>query len=164
MLRGASLKITQWVYGIVVYTGSETKIKQNDSRKAIIKRSMMEQKMNMLILYIFIIQFLMACLGAMMGQIFDNENEYNAYYLELSDQDELTDNWLLGNFPQLIYIVKVGTWILLLTNFVPISLLVTVEMVKYIQAIFIEWDAELVSKESGIAATVQQSSLNEELG
>jgi len=41
----------------------------------------------------------MACLGAMMGQIFDNENEYNAYYLELSDQDELTDNWLLGNFP-----------------------------------------------------------------
>ena len=29
MLRGSSLKITQWVYGIVVYTGSETKIKQN---------------------------------------------------------------------------------------------------------------------------------------
>ena len=27
MLRGASLKITQWVYGIVVYTGTETKIK-----------------------------------------------------------------------------------------------------------------------------------------
>ena len=30
MLRGSSLKITQWVYGIVVYTGRETKIKQND--------------------------------------------------------------------------------------------------------------------------------------
>ena len=33
MLRGSSLKITQWVYGIVVYTGKETKIKQNDSKK-----------------------------------------------------------------------------------------------------------------------------------
>ena len=33
MLRGSSLKITQWVYGIVVYTGQETKIKQNDSKK-----------------------------------------------------------------------------------------------------------------------------------
>lgn len=33
MLRGSSLKITQWVYGIVVYTGQETKIKQNDTKK-----------------------------------------------------------------------------------------------------------------------------------
>ena len=55
----------------------------------------------------------------------------------------------------MIYIVKVGTWILLLTNFVPISLLVTVEMVKYIQAIFIEWDADLFSKEIGTGAAVQ---------
>lgn len=30
MLRGSSLKITQWVYGIVVYTGMDTKLKQND--------------------------------------------------------------------------------------------------------------------------------------
>ena len=47
MLRGSSLKITQWVYGIVVYTGQETKIKQNDSRKARLKKSMMESQMNM---------------------------------------------------------------------------------------------------------------------
>jgi len=67
MLRGSSLKITQWIYGIVVYTGQETKIKQNDSRKARLKKSLMENKMNLLILYIFIIQFLLSCLGAMMS-------------------------------------------------------------------------------------------------
>lgn len=27
MLRGSSLKITQWIYGIVVYTGKDTKLK-----------------------------------------------------------------------------------------------------------------------------------------
>lgn len=43
MLRGSSLKITQWVYGIVVYTGSETKIKQNHSQKTQIKKSSMEK-------------------------------------------------------------------------------------------------------------------------
>ena len=32
MLRGSSLKITQWVYGIVVYTGNDTKIKKNDQK------------------------------------------------------------------------------------------------------------------------------------
>jgi len=47
---------------------------------------------------------------------------------------------------------------------VPISLLVTVEMVKYVQAMFIEWDADMICPEKGIAASVQQSSLNEELG
>lgn len=60
--------------------------------------------------------------------------------------------------------VKLGTWILLLANFVPISLLVTVELVKFLQAIFIEWDADLISPNKGLSATVQQSSLNEELG
>ena len=42
----------------------------------------------------------------------------------------------------------------MLTNFVPISLLVTVEMVKYIQAIFIEWDVLMVSKDKGTGAIV----------
>ena len=31
MLRGSSLKITPWIYGIVVYTGKETKIKENEN-------------------------------------------------------------------------------------------------------------------------------------
>ena len=37
-------------------------------------------------------------------------------------------------------------------------------MVKYIQAIFIEWDAHMVTEKNGISAIVQQSGLNEELG
>lgn len=33
-----------------------------------------------------------------------------------------------------------GTWILIFTNFVPISLLVTLELVKFWQALFMEKD------------------------
>ena len=32
MLRGSSLKSTHWVYGVVVYTGRETKIKQKEAK------------------------------------------------------------------------------------------------------------------------------------
>ena len=71
---------------------------------------------------------------------------------------------LVQLFPQLTYAVKLGTWILLLANFVPVSLLVTVEMVKFIQALYIQWDSDLISEKNGIGANVQQSSLNEELG
>lgn len=37
-------------------------------------------------------------------------------------------------------------------------------MVKYIQALFMEWDAQMVTAQNGISAIVQQSGLNEELG
>ena len=40
-------------------------------------------------------------------------------------------------------------------NFVPISLLVTVEMVKYFQAAFIEWDSDLICRTRGVSAAVQ---------
>mmetsp|Transcript_10331 Transcript_10331/g.17361 ORF Transcript_10331/g.17361 Transcript_10331/m.17361 type:complete len:110 (-) Transcript_10331:66-395(-) len=69
-------------------------------------------------------------------------------------------SWL----PYTLYLERLGSWVLLLTNFVPISLMVTVETVKFIQARFIEWDASMVSTKTGIEASVQQSSLNEELG
>lgn len=46
----------------------------------------------------------------------------------------------------------------------PISLLVTLESVKLVQGVAISNDPELTQKSTGIAATVNSSSLNEELG
>ena len=57
-----------------------------------------------------------------------------------------------------------GTWILIFTNLVPISLLVTMEMIKFIQGIFISWDIEIYDIEKNQSALVQTSTLNEELG
>lgn len=53
---------------------------------------------------------------------------------------------------------------LIFTNFVPISLLVTLEMVKFLQAVFISWDLKLYYPLTDTAAGVQSSNLNEELG
>ena len=39
--------------------------------------------------------------------------------------------------------MALGTWIILFTNMVPISLLVSLELVKYWQALFITWDINL---------------------
>lgn len=164
MLRGSSLKITQWVYGIVVYTGQETKIKQNDTKKTKPKKSQMDSKMNWSILYVFAVQIAIACLGAFASVLFDDQNADAAYYLALKQEYNYRQYPILKQLPILIFFIRAGTWILLLTNFVPISLLVTVEMVKYIQAIFIEWDAHMITEKNGISAIVQQSGLNEELG
>lgn len=58
--------------------------------------------------------------------------------------------------------VKWGSWVLLFTNFVPISLIVTLEMVKYIQGTRIATDSYLTTDPAEVR--VQTSSLNEELG
>ena len=49
-------------------------------------------------------------------------------------------------------------------NFVSISLLVTLEMVKFIQGVFIENDWMMYDEEKDMPAKVQSSNLNEELG
>lgn len=56
-------------------------------------------------------------------------------------------------------------WFVALMNFVPVSLLVTLEMVNFIQAYFIEQDASMCDMtKGGLQAKVQSSNLNEELG
>ncbi len=50
------------------------------------------------------------------------------------------------------------------SNIVPISLLVTLEMVKVMQGLFISNDPRMRQVSTDISASVQSSSLNEELG
>lgn len=49
-------------------------------------------------------------------------------------------------------------------DFVPISLLVTLEIVKFMQAVFISWDATIYDEAKDMPTKVQSSNLNEELG
>ena len=55
-------------------------------------------------------------------------------------------------------------WFLAMQNFVPISLLVSLEMVKFFQGQFIESDHRIYCPEKGLPSKTQSSNLNEELG
>lgn len=41
------------------------------------------------------------------------------------------------------FIIQLGTWFLMVVNIVPISLMVTLEVVKFFQAMMISWDVEM---------------------
>ena len=49
-------------------------------------------------------------------------------------------------------------------NIVPISLMVTLEVVKFVQALFISWDVEMYDTSKDMPTKAQSSNLNEELG
>ncbi|CAN8006882.1 unnamed protein product, partial [Ixodes hexagonus] len=56
------------------------------------------------------------------------------------------------------------TFIILYNNLIPISLQVTLEMVRFIQASFINMDTEMYHEETDTPAMARTSNLNEELG
>lgn len=59
---------------------------------------------------------------------------------------------------------NIGVWFIAIMNFVPISLLITLESINFIQAKFISWDIKIYDKARDLPALVQSSNLNEELG
>lgn len=70
---------------------------------------------------------------------------------------EKSHPWLYNMF------VRMGNWILIFGNFVPISLMLTLETVKFFQGTLISIDKGMISY-NGIECRVQSSNLNEELG
>lgn len=64
----------------------------------------------------------------------------------------------------LVFIKTLGTWFLIFTNFVPISLLITLEFVKFWQASFMMCDMLMYDEKQNLFMSNQSSSINEELG
>ena len=68
LLRGSSLRNTEWVYGVCVFTGHETKIMKNGT-KSRPKKSKIEIATNRYIIIIMGIQVLVSLFGAVYATI-----------------------------------------------------------------------------------------------
>ena len=127
LLRGSSLRNTEWVIGIAVYTGHDTKIMKN-SPSARSKKSSVEIKTNRFIINTVILQVLLCLVGAVYSTIWEAKYGNNHWYMDL---DTDSKSFVI----QMIFTFLV--WLVALINLVPISLLVTLELVKFFQAYFI---------------------------
>jgi len=75
LLRGTSLQETFCVYGIVVYTGFNTKIKKNQFKSRKKKSSNIEKIMNLQIILIFIFDIFLSLAAAILALIFYSLND-----------------------------------------------------------------------------------------
>ena len=121
LLRGSSLRNTEHVYGICVFSGHETKIMKNSAR-AKAKKSTLERSMNNYIIVTILIQTTLCLLAGSYSAIWNNYFGVTRMpYLELNKESKIY--WAIP--------IGFGTWFLALMNFVAISLMVTLEMVKF---------------------------------
>ncbi|KAG8383136.1 hypothetical protein BUALT_Bualt05G0153300 [Buddleja alternifolia] len=157
LLRGCSLRNTEYIVGAVIFTGHETKVMMN-SMKIPSKRSTLEKKLDKLILTLFTVLFCMCLLGAIGSGIFI---DHKYYYLHFDRTEKQFD-------PDNKFVVAVLTFFTLITLYspiIPISLYVSVEMIKFIQSTqFINNDLHMYHAESNTPASARTSNLNEELG
>uniref|UniRef100_A0A6Q2WY05 P-type phospholipid transporter n=1 Tax=Esox lucius TaxID=8010 RepID=A0A6Q2WY05_ESOLU len=151
LLRGARLRNTRWVHGMVVYTGHDTKLMQNSTRPPL-KLSSVERVTNTLILALFGC-LLAISLGCSAGQtVWKTRHGDQAWYMDLNYGGA-------ANFG-----LNFLTFIILFNNLIPISLLVTLEVIKFVQAYFINWDMDMHYEATDSSAMARTSNLNEELG
>ena len=162
LLRGSKLRNTSWVYGLVVYTGAESKLMMN-STKAPLKSSRVEKVTNYQIVFLFLILVVISLISSganslQYGKLKEGKEPWYMAALGTRDNEENSNNFFL-NFL---------TFFILYNNLIPISLLVSLELVRVAQARFINWDEKMhyVDKEMDIDtyAVAKTSNLNEELG
>lgn len=150
LLRGAILRNTAWIYGIVIYTGRDTKLMKN-STLAPLKRSTVDKLTNVQILLLLAVLFVMCLVCSIFNLLWKNRRGGNDWYI---GADSISQNFLY----------TLLTFFILFNNLIPISLQVTLEVVRFLQAIFINMDTEMYHAETDTPAMARTSNLNEELG
>jgi magnesium-transporting ATPase (P-type) len=80
LLRGSSLRNTEWIIGFVVYSGHQTKIMMNSANSRF-KMSSIEKGTNKQIIFIFIAQILMCIICSIILTIMQKQAVDTAWYI-----------------------------------------------------------------------------------
>lgn len=152
LLRGATLRNTPWIYGVVVFTGHETKLMRNATATPI-KRTAVERQLNKQILMLVGILLSLGVCGSAGDLI-----------IRASQGNQLVYAGYTYVFPVSQFFLDMITYWVLFSALVPISLFVTIEIVKYYHAILISDDLDMYYDKTDTPAVCRTSSLVEELG
>uniref|UniRef100_A0A8C2H5C9 Phospholipid-transporting ATPase n=1 Tax=Cyprinus carpio TaxID=7962 RepID=A0A8C2H5C9_CYPCA len=154
LLRGCTLRNTEWCFGLVVFGGPDTKLMQN-SGKSIFKRTSIDHLMNFLVMFIFgFLAFLCTILS--IGNGIWEYQEGNSFITFLPRAD--------GANASLSAFLTFWSYVIILNTVVPISLYVSVEILRLGNSYFIDWDCKMYHVKSNTPAQARTTTLNEELG
>uniref|UniRef100_A0A667YXM4 Phospholipid-transporting ATPase n=1 Tax=Myripristis murdjan TaxID=586833 RepID=A0A667YXM4_9TELE len=156
LLRGCTVRNTDHTVGFVVYAGHETKSMLNNNGPRY-KRSKLERKLNTDVIFCIILLFAMCLVGALGHFSWLQELPSVPPYL-VPDSHGHLDSPALSGFYMFF------TMIILLQVLIPISLYVSIELVKIGQVFFITNDIDLYDEESDTPMQCRALNITEDLG
>uniref|UniRef100_A0A8C9XZ91 Phospholipid-transporting ATPase n=1 Tax=Sander lucioperca TaxID=283035 RepID=A0A8C9XZ91_SANLU len=153
LLRGCKIRNTEVSHGLVIFAGADTKIMKNGG-KTRFKRTKIDELMNYMVYSIFVLLILVAA-GLAIGHTYWYEAiGSKAWYLfDGKKQDSSYRGFLMF-----------WGYIIALNTMVPISLYVSVEVIRLGQSKFINWDLQMYFLEKDTPAKARTTTLNEQLG
>uniref|UniRef100_A0A452IYJ1 Phospholipid-transporting ATPase n=1 Tax=Gopherus agassizii TaxID=38772 RepID=A0A452IYJ1_9SAUR len=155
LLRGCVLRNTGWCFGMVIFAGPDTKLMQNSGRTKF-KRTSIDRLMNTLVLWIFGFLVCMGIILAIGNSIW--EQQVGAHFRIYLYWSEVVNSSVFSGF------LTFWSYIIILNSVVPISLYVSVEVIRLGHSYFINWDRKMYYPKKDIPAEVRTTTLNEELG
>uniref|UniRef100_A0A8C7G8Z2 Phospholipid-transporting ATPase n=1 Tax=Oncorhynchus kisutch TaxID=8019 RepID=A0A8C7G8Z2_ONCKI len=152
LLRGCTLRNTQWCFGLVVFGGPDTKLMQNCGRTTF-KRTSIDRLMNVLVLSIFGFLMIMCLFLAIGNGIWE--------YQEGSKFAAFLPKGVNAPFSAFL---TFWSYVIILNTVVPISLYVSVEIIRLGNSFYINWDRKMYYPKNDTPAEARTTTLNEELG
>eukprot|EP00178_Gracilaria_changii_P010485 TRINITY_DN3053_c0_g1_i1.p1 TRINITY_DN3053_c0_g1~~TRINITY_DN3053_c0_g1_i1.p1 ORF type:complete len:1178 (+),score=208.47 TRINITY_DN3053_c0_g1_i1:196-3729(+) len=150
-LRGSILRNTDYVYGIAVYTGFDTKVALN-MRNPPSKMGNVERKLNWIVFMLFVILAILVFSTSAAAAILQGNQGPGQWYMgDFRDRDAGST-----------FARSLGTFVILFSTFIPVSLFVTLEFIRVIQALFMSADYRM--KTNGRSVAARATNLNETLG
>eukprot|EP00002_Diphylleia_rotans_P025424 TRINITY_DN5023_c0_g1_i2.p1 TRINITY_DN5023_c0_g1~~TRINITY_DN5023_c0_g1_i2.p1 ORF type:complete len:1147 (-),score=229.78 TRINITY_DN5023_c0_g1_i2:131-3571(-) len=142
----------EYVYGVAVYTGNETKLGMNKETPPT-KWTKADQFINRITTIVFCFQMSVFVFMGSIGSFWKNSNEDKHEYLRY----DLDDSFLEVIIIPLRYL-------LLMSLMIPISLKVTLDVCKYFYALLIMWDENMKDPETNAYAVATNTAISEDLG
>lgn len=158
-LKGSLLKNVEYIVGIVVYSGKNTKIMKN-SKQVTIKFSKIIKLMNNLLNSLFAFDIIICVVFAVISLFWRNNNSNKMLYIYSEKSLNLNDN----ESPSNNFIILFLTFFVKFSQIIPISLYVALEIIKIIQKILIYYDNDIYCKETNKPTISRSLDLIDELG
>ncbi|XP_016395800.1 phospholipid-transporting ATPase IC [Sinocyclocheilus rhinocerous] len=154
LLRGTVLRNTDIVYGLAIYTGSDSKILQNCG-KLKLKKTQVEILLNKTVLVILLFMLTTALLLAVGAGLFEHR---------VSPQYDVVTVLQRDSSPAYLGFLSFWGYIILLSPSMPMSLYITFEVIHMVHCLLIGWDVEMYWEDNNSPAQARTTTLNEELG
>ena len=149
LYRGSILRNTPFIYGFVVFTGEESKIRMNASKYVRTKAPTLQHKVNQVVLVVVVIVVALAVFCTAGYQVWNAKTESHSWYLR-------------GG--RISFMPIVASFIILFNTMIPLALYVSMEIIKVAQMIMLQWDVDLYHEESNTPCEARTATINEELG
>ncbi|RFU32527.1 hypothetical protein B7463_g3841, partial [Scytalidium lignicola] len=154
LLRGCNLRNTDWILGIVIFTGQDTKIMMNAGITPT-KRSRIARELNWNVVYNFIFLFVICFVSAIVEGVTWGKSNNTIKFFEFGS---------IGSTAGLNGFITFWAAVILFQNLVPISLFISLEIIKTLQAFFIYSDTEMYYEKLDYPCTPKSWNISDDVG